>query len=54
MTTDREPKAQRRLFRREKVDPASDAKHTLAVGIPLAVILMIALPFLFHALGVHP
>lgn len=38
---------QARVFRREKCTPARDFWHTLAVGAPIAVVLLIVLPFIF-------
>lgn len=35
------------LLRREKEDPCADFWHTLRVGVPVAVVLFIVLPFLF-------
>ncbi len=36
------------IFRREKTDPCADMWHTLAVGVPLAVVLFLVLPFFFN------
>lgn len=40
-----------RLFRRAKTDPQGDLRHTLALGLPLALMLFLALPVLFSALN---
>jgi hypothetical protein len=41
--TKREP-----ILRRAKRDPYSDFIHTLQIGVPVAVILFLILPFIFR------
>lgn len=36
------------ILRREKRDPDADAVHTLILGVPVAVVLYLLLPPLFH------
>jgi hypothetical protein len=35
------------LFRREKARPCDDFWHTLKIGLPIAALLFLVLPFLF-------
>lgn len=37
-----------RIFRRPKGRPRDDLCHTLAVGLPIAALLFVALPLIFH------
>jgi hypothetical protein len=39
--------AQKPLFRREKARSCDDFRHTLKIGLPIAVFLFFVLPFLF-------
>jgi hypothetical protein len=43
-----DPAPRATTFRRAKTDPCTDFWHTLKVGAPVAVILAVALPFLFR------
>lgn len=36
------------ILRRQKRDPMADLLHTLAVGIPISVLLFAILPSFFH------
>lgn len=38
----------RPILRRQKRNPMADLLHTLAVGIPLSVLLFAVLPSVFH------
>lgn len=40
--------AMRRIWRRPKSHPRDDLRHTLAVGLPIAALLFVALPVLFR------
>lgn len=37
-----------RIFRRPKGRPKDDLRHTLAVGLPIAALLFVALPLIFR------
>lgn len=37
----------KKILRREKQDPCADFWHTLQIGVPVALMLFIVLPFLF-------
>lgn len=37
-----------KIFRRPKRQPKDDLRHTLAVGLPVAAFLFVALPLIFR------
>ncbi len=37
-----------KIFRRQKRHPNDDLRHTLAVGLPVAALLFVALPLIFR------